>query len=321
MGQKITEVTLLFPGQGSQYVKMGTHLLEKEESQHILKTADNILEYSLSSLMTQGPEEKLTLTQNTQPAILTHSIMIFTEVKKFLEKNNIKISKVLGHSVGEYGALVAAGAISFEQALLSVHHRGKFMQEAVNPGVGKMIAILKVPEKIIQTGCEFISNDMEQVMPANINGPSQIVVSGHANACDRLILWLQEHVEDPHRCVELNVSAPFHSSLMKSAEKKLAHYFSDVNFLSNRIPYIANVDATEYPLSTNPKVIMNNLIGQVSSSVLWNQSFSTLTEGTTCLEIGPGKTLMGLGRSINKKIKIIPTDVENLDLLLEEKLQ
>ena len=168
MEQKIKEVTLLFPGQGSQYVGMGSFFSDKNGSKEILQSADQTLGYSLSSLMNNGPEEDLTLTKNTQPAILTHSMMIFSQVKNFLEKNNIQTSRVLGHSVGEYGALVAAKAMSFEQALKSVHHRGKFMQEAVEPGAGKMVAILKVPLEVVKSGCDAISNEKEKVMPANI---------------------------------------------------------------------------------------------------------------------------------------------------------
>ena len=305
-------VTLLFPGQGSQYVGMGKEFGPFE-------IADNVLGHSLTKLMFEGPEDELKLTQNTQPAILNHSIALFNKVKKILDENGVKIDRVLGHSVGEYAALVAAGVLSLEDATKAVYLRGKFMQEAVPEGKGKMYAIMKVNEKKIKEACRASSNDEEQVMAANFNEPAQIVISGHAAACERAVKWLEENVEGTFRAVELNVSAPFHSSLMKPAADKLSEAFNEFQFNTNSIPYIANVNAQEYGVETDPQKIRDNLIKQVDGPVLWTQSIQKLPENTLCLEVGPGRVLMGLVRKINRNIKVISLDKEGaFDDLLEE---
>ena len=149
--------------------------------------ANQSLDYDLKNLMLNGPEEDLTLTANTQPAILTHSVALYEKAIEILNEKGIKVDRVLGHSVGEYAALVAAKAISFEDAVKAVHLRGKYMQEAVPAGKGKMIAVMKVPVEKIEECCKAVSNPGDEVMPANYNEPSQIVISGHAGACDRAL--------------------------------------------------------------------------------------------------------------------------------------
>lgn len=309
-------VTLLFPGQGSQYVGMGNTL-----DQTLINKANDVLGYDLKKLMHEGPEEELKLTHNTQPAIVAHSLTLFNKVKEVLEAKGIKIDRVLGHSVGEYAALAAAGVISHEDAVKAVHLRGKYMQEAVPVGQGKMFAILKVPANVVEEACKAASKPGSEVMPANFNDPSQIVISGESEACLRAVEWLKENFTEAHRAMELNVSAPFHSSLMKPAADQLKAAFSEFKWGENKLPYIANIDAKEYSVGTNPEKIIDNLYYQAYGPVLWTQSIENLPNDTVCLEVGPGKVLMGLVRKINKDIKVLPLDKEEAFLELEELLK
>ena len=304
-------VTLLFPGQGSQYVGMA-----KGES--LLATADSVLGYPLSEICMEGPEEKLKLTENTQPAIVTHSVALFLRLKPILLEKGIQIDRVLGHSVGEYSALVAAGALSFEDAVKAVNLRGKYMQEAVPEGKGKMFAILRVPGEMVANACEAVSDENEQVMCANFNDPTQVVISGHAGACEKAVNWLKENFEGKQMAKELPVSAPFHSSLMKPAEEKLAQHLSTITFNENTLPYVANIDAKEY--RTDGATIKNNLIKQVCGSVLWTQSMQSLPDNTACIEVGPGKVLTGLNKRINNTFKTYNLDsgFEGLEEFLNE---
>lgn len=312
----VKSVTLLFPGQGSQYVGMGKNL-----DHSLFDKGNEILGYDLKKLMHEGPEDELKLTHNTQPAILKHSITLFNELLKILDKNNIKIDRVLGHSVGEYAALAVAGVLSPYDAIHAVHLRGKYMQEAVPVGKGKMFAILKVPADIVAEACKAASAPASEVMPANFNDPSQIVISGEAQACVRAVAWLAENYQEPHRAMELNVSAPFHSSLMKPAADQLKAAFARFKWHENKIPYIANIDATEYPAGTNPEVIIDNLYHQAYGPVLWTQSIEKLPSDTLCIEVGPGKVLMGLVRKINKDIKVITLDRDEALAEIEELLK
>lgn len=312
----VKSVTLLFPGQGSQYVGMGKNL-----DHSLFDKGNEILGYDLKKLMHEGPEDELKLTHNTQPAILKHSITLFNELLKILDKHNIKIDRVLGHSVGEYAALAVAGVLSPYDAIHAVHLRGKYMQEAVPVGKGKMFAILKVPAELVAEACKVASAPDSEVMPANFNDPSQIVISGEAKACDRAVAWLAENYKEPHRAMELNVSAPFHSSLMKPAADQLKAAFARFKWHENKIPYIANIDATEYPVGTNPEVIIDNLYHQAYGPVLWTQSIEKLPSDTLCIEVGPGKVLMGLVRKINKDIKVITLDRDEALAEIEELLK
>lgn len=309
-------VTLLFPGQGSQYVGMG-----KDLDQSLFDAGNDILGYDLKSIMQEGPEDELKLTHNTQPAIVAHSLTLFNKILPLLTKYNVKIDRVLGHSVGEYAALAAAGVISAPEAMKAVHLRGKFMQDAVPVGKGKMFAILKVPADIVEKACAESSMPGSEVMPANFNDPSQIVISGESEACARAVKWLSENFTEAHRAMELNVSAPFHSSLMKPAADKLKEAFSEFTWNKNNVPYIANIDATQYPAGTNPESIIDRLYFQAYGPVQWTQSIEKLPSDTICLEVGPGKVLMGLCRKINKDIKVITMDREEAFAELEELLK
>lgn len=301
------KVTLIFPGQGSQYVGMGNHpsLLEAFDK------ANEVLGYDLKKLCFEGPEEDLKLTQNTQPAIVTHSVALYNKLKPILESKGYQVERVLGHSVGEYSALVAAGALKLEDAVKAVHNRGKFMQEAVKVGEGKMYAVLRAPEELVVQTCEEVSTDLSSVMPANFNDPTQIVISGHAAACDQVVERLQANEEHRVRCVELPVSAPFHCSLMKPAAQRLESFLSEIEFNNLKTPYIANIDAKEYSIDTAPETIRQNLVTQVCASVLWTQSLKDLSSDTLFIEVGPGKVLKGLMRRINKEFKTLNLDSED----------
>ena len=312
----VKSVTLLFPGQGSQYVGMGKNL-----DQSLFDKGKEILGYDLKKLMHDGPEDELKLTHNTQPAILKHSVSLFNQLETLLQKYDVKIDRVLGHSVGEYAALVVAGVLSPYDAIHAVHLRGKYMQEAVPVGKGKMFAILKVPADIVVEACKAATLPGSEVMPANFNDPSQIVISGESEACARAVAWLSENFKEAHRAMELNVSAPFHSSLMKPAADQLKEAFAKFKWHENKIPYIANIDAKEYGAGTNPETIINNLYHQAYGPVLWTQSIEKLPSDTLCIEVGPGKVLMGLVRKINKDIKVIPLDRDEALAEIEELLK
>ena len=192
------------------------------------------------------------------------------------------------------------------------------MQEAVPAGAGKMYAIMNVPEEVIKKACAACSSESEQVMPANFNEPNQIVISGHATACDQAVKWIEDNYKEAHRAIELNVSAPFHSSLMKPAADQLKKHLDTVEFKENFYPYIANVDAKEYAPGTSADIIKENLFKQVEGSVLWTQSIQALPDDTVVLEVGPGRVLMGLLRKINRNIKVISLDKEGAFDLLQE---
>jgi [acyl-carrier-protein] S-malonyltransferase len=311
-------VTLIFPGQGSQFVGMGKDLESFSESKSIFDRANTALGFNITDLMFQGPEKNLKQTENTQPAIVTHSIALFEKLRATLDQRNISIDQVLGHSVGEYSALVAAGVLTIEDAVKAVKKRGHFMQEAAPSGMGKMYALLRVPGSVVAEACSAVSTQENRVMPANFNEPTQTVISGHAEACAKAIKWIEDHFDGRMRAMELNVSAPFHSSLMLPAEKKLSIFLKTIHFSQNTIPYIANKDAKNYPSGTDVDLIQKNLIEQVCGSVLWSQSIQTLKPETIFIEVGPGKVLTGLNKKINKDMKTFNLNQENgFDKLLE----
>jgi [acyl-carrier-protein] S-malonyltransferase len=300
------KVTLVFPGQGTQYVGMG-----KVFSAYAwFDRANTATGYDLKKLMLEGPVEDLKLTENTQPAIVAHSLMLFDQLQELLKNKKIEIEQVLGHSVGEYAALAAAGVMSFEEAVKAVHFRGKFMQEATPQGKGTMYAILKQEEAIIREACEAASNEDETVQPANFNEPAQIVISGDKIACENAIRLMEQRSQGRVKAIELQVSAPFHCSLMKPAEIKLKTVLDQINFSKPNVPYIANVDAQKYDCHTEPAVIKENLLKQVCGSVLWTQSIQSLSDDSIVIEVGPGKVLAGLIKKINPNIKVISLDTE-----------
>jgi len=308
-------IVILFPGQGSQYVGMGTELGDN----NCIDSINNTLGYDLKSIMLNGPIEDLTQTSNTQPAIVAYSIALWQKLKLILDEKKISPYAILGHSVGEYSALVACNSLSFNDAIKAVHFRGKYMQEAVPSGLGTMYAILKVPEEIVKKACLESSNKDSVVSPANFNEPNQIVISGHKEACEKAVTYLNDNYENPFRAIELKVSAPFHCSLMNEATLKMKKLLDETNIKTNTLNYIANIDAKTYPANTEVLTIKNNLINQIEGSVLWTQSIQNLPKDSLLIEVGPGKVLSGLVRKINRDLEVINLNKsENFDLIMEK---
>ncbi len=291
----MNKTAFVFPGQGSQYVGMGKDWTERYgKSKAIFETADKKLGISLSGICFNGPEEQLVLTINTQPAILTTSIAVL----EVLKQEGIRCDYVAGHSLGEYSALVAAGAISFEDAVWLVRKRGTFMQEAVPPGQGTMAALMGIEEDTVFELCAKAS-EAGVVEPANYNSPGQIVIAGSTAAVVRAVELAKDF--GAKRAIMLSVSGPFHSSLLKPASNKLAAALAQVNIKRAAIPVMANVTAD---IEIEPDQIRQNLISQVNHAVLWQQSVTKLINlgVTTFVEIGPGKVLSGLIKKIDKNV-------------------
>ncbi|BAI79663.1 [acyl-carrier-protein] S-malonyltransferase [Deferribacter desulfuricans SSM1] len=305
----MSKIAAVFPGQGSQYVGMGKDFFDKfEEYKVLIEKADEILKYDLSKLMFDGPEEELRLTYNTQPALLVMSVGIFN-----LIKDKINFDGFAGHSLGEYSAVVAAGGLTFEDALLAVHNRGKFMQEAVPVGVGAMAAVIGANVEDVERLCISISKEGFLVEPANYNSSNQIVVAGHSDAVEEFMSRAKEI--SAKRVVKLPVSAPFHCALMKPAEEKMKNYLEKVRFSDIDKPVYSNVTAD---LEFKATEIKENLIKQVSSPVRWSQLIEKMIEDgfTTFVEIGAGNVLTGLIKKINRQVKTVNiSKVEDLGKL------
>jgi [acyl-carrier-protein] S-malonyltransferase len=300
-------IAYIFPGQGSQAVGMGKDLFDNfPAAREIFEEADEALGFSLSEMCFAGNEEDLQLTANTQPAILTTSVAAFRAMEA---EGFRKPDFVAGHSLGEYSALVAAGALEFSDAVRTVRKRGTYMQEAVPVGIGAMAAILGLPLETVEIACTEASEG-EVCSPANINSPAQIVIAGNTEAVDRAIEILKER--GARRAIKLNVSAPFHCDLMFPAQEKLAKDLQEINFSDLEFPIIENISAEA---NMKGDRVRHALTEQVSKPVRWAQSVENLiNDGVeTFVEIGVGKVLSGLVRQINRDVRSLNVeDTESL---------
>ena len=286
-------IAFIFPGQGSQAVGMGRELATMHPvARQTFEEADAALGFSLSSLCFQGPEDRLKLTEITQPAILTVSVAAL----RVLQEQGVHASFAAGHSLGEYSSHVAAGTLSFADAVRTVHHRGRYMQEAVPVGTGAMAAILGMALDQVLALCREAAHG-EVCAPANINSPDQIVISGNTEAVQRAA-DLAKH-RGAKRAIMLQVSAPFHCSLLEPAQQQVARDLARIEFHSMEIPVVTNVDAA---FVDTPQAARDALIRQVTGAVQWERCTRQLiARGVeTFVELGPGKVLCGLLRQIDR---------------------
>jgi [acyl-carrier-protein] S-malonyltransferase len=302
-------IAFVFPGQGSQKVGMGRALAETyPEARAVFDEAEAALP-SLTRIIFEGPEDQLTLTENTQPAILAVSIAAY----RVLEARGIAPAYVAGHSLGEYSANVAAGTMTFADAAKVVRRRGRYMQEAVPVGEGAMAAILGLDAVLVAQACEEAAQG-DVVSPANINGAGQVVIAGSKDAVQRASD--RAKALGAKRALPLPVSAPFHCALMKPAEERLAPELRALTVRDPRVPIVANVDAQ--PKRDAPAAV-EALVRQVSAPVRWEEVVRRLaSEGvTTYVEVGPGTVLSGLIKKIHKDAEVFnfgsPDDLAALE--------
>lgn len=295
----MSKVAWLFPGQGSQSVGMGATLAQTEPAAlAVLHEADTVLGFPLSRLMAEGPEETLKLTEHTQPAILTHSIMVARAYLDRLPKPDF----AAGHSLGEYSALVAIGSLAFQDAVKTVRERGRAMQVAVPVGVGAMAAILGMGAAEVEAACrEGSEKSGKIVVPANFNGPGQIVIAGHAEAVEAAMEAAK--ARGGRKMMKLPVSAPFHSPLMEPAQAHMAPILGGLAFADPVFPLVNNVDAA---LVSEPGALREGLVRQISGAVRWEATLALLLNRgvTTFIELGPGKVLSGLAKRQAKEAGI-----------------
>ncbi|MBM7659397.1 [acyl-carrier-protein] S-malonyltransferase [Bacillus mesophilus] len=308
----MSKIAFIFPGQGSQTVGMGSQLaVLYPEVQAIFNKADEKLGVSLSSIIFEGPQEQLTLTVNTQPALLTTSIAIYEKFKQ----SGIIPDYVAGHSLGEYTALVAAESISFEDGVFAVRKRGEYMEEAVPAGLGAMAAVLGMDASQLEEVTTSVTNDGNPVQLANLNCPGQIVISGSARGVELASALAKE--KGAKRVIPLEVSGPFHSSLMKPAAEKLNDTLNSISINEAKVPVVANVNALPITQAEEIKV---KLVEQLYSPVRWQQSVEKMVElgVDTFVEVGPGKVLSGLVKKVDRSLKTFAVyDEESLTTTIQ----
>jgi [acyl-carrier-protein] S-malonyltransferase len=293
-------IAFVFPGQGAQKVGMGKALADAfPVCREAFEEADAALGEPLSALCFEGPEDRLMLTENTQPAILAVSVAAL----RLLQSRGITAGFAAGHSLGEYAAHVAAGTLSYADALRTVRRRGQYMQQAVPVGEGAMAAILGLDRESVARACQDVEAETGRVVsPANLNAPGQVVIAGHADAVARA----SERAKalGARRAIPLAVSAPFHCALMKPAEERLAPELRALTVSDPAIPVIANVDAEP---KRDAASAVDALIRQVSSPVRWEDVVTRLVKDgvTTCVELGPGTVLAGLIKKIDRSVRVL----------------
>lgn len=293
----MTKIAFIFPGQGSQQVGMGAQFVQNnDESKVFYDKADEVLGFSLSKLMLEGPQEELTLTYNAQPALLTTGVMVASK----LSQAGIVPDYTAGHSLGEYSALVASQSLSFEDAVQIVHKRGLFMEEAVPAGQGAMAAILSMDADALREVTDKVTSSGDLVQIANLNCPGQIVISGTKAGVDKACVEAKE--AGAKRAIPLVVSGPFHSELMREAADKLGAELKEIEIATPKVPVIGNVRADEL---VDVATIQHELVEQVYSPVQWENSVRYMIEQgvTTFIECGPGKVLSGLVKKIDRSVK------------------
>lgn len=291
-----TRIVCVFPGQGSQFVGMGKDLWETDtDIRALYQEANDVLEYDLQRLCFEGPEEELRLTQNTQPAVLVHSIAAWT----VLRKRGFCPTFLAGHSLGEYSALVAAGVLTFADAVRLVHQRGAFMHAAVPPQAGSMAAMLGMQPADVEALCQEFAGD-GVLQPANYNDPGQIVIAGETARVQAAVAAAQ--ARRLGKTVLLNVSAPFHCRMLQPAARRLQEALEGVSVGGFVFPVIANVTATPYPDS---HAVKDLLVTQVCAPVRWEASMRySVEQGCQALvEAGPGKVLSGMMRRIARDVR------------------
>lgn len=296
-GNRMVDTALIFPGQGAQYVGMGKDLYENyPQAKEVFDKAGDILKMDIKKLCFEGPKEELSTTRISQPAILTASIAALKvfESSPFYPQITPKAS--LGLSLGEYTALVAAGSIKFEDALILVKKRGELMEEASEKNPGKMACVIGMDINAVETLCKGIGCEI-----ANLNCPGQVVISGKTGNVELFASLAKE--KGARRVLMLEVSGPFHSSLMTSARDKLKDYIEKIQISQPVLSFISNVDAK---LQNDPVVIKNNLIMQVNSKTLWEESVKLVAANgvKSFIEIGPGQVLKGLLKKIDPKLEV-----------------
>ncbi|HJU10482.1 MAG TPA: ACP S-malonyltransferase, partial [Candidatus Binataceae bacterium] len=297
------KVAFLFPGQGAQKVGMGAALAhEFEPARRVFEEADAALGFALSTLCFEGPEEELRLTANTQPATLATSI---AALRAFQAECAIVPELAAGHSLGEYSALVAAEAISFTDAVRAVRERGRLMQEACPPGKGTMAALLGLDMSAVQALCNEVSTDSDLAVPANLNAPGQIVISGHAGAVRRALELAKSR--GGSASMELKVSAPFHCPLMRPAREGMIPILDRMSIHPLRFGVIANVSAE---VNHDAGQVKSLLLEQITSAVRWEESMRVLGDAgiSETIEFGEGRVLAGLMRRIDRNIRVRYTD-------------
>lgn len=307
----MNKIAFVFPGQGAQYVGMGKELAENYScTREVFEKADEILGFSISSICFQGADEELNKTENTQPAILATSIAIL----KILQEKGIKADALAGLSLGEYSALVCSGALAFEEAVILVKNRGKYMQEAVPEGKGSMAAIIGLDSEKIYDICKEVKN-FGFVCPANFNCPGQIVIAGEIEALKAAVEKCKER--GAKRAVMLSVSAPFHTAMLQPAAIRLKKDLERITINKLQVAVLTNVTGDFIEDENSIKEILTK---QVMSPVLWEQTINNMIKSgvDTFIEIGPGRVLNGFIKKIDRKLNVMNVeDIKSLEKTIE----